>query len=115
MTTTENPATPLPFLLPAANLALNDVIPGGTIALLRAGRHGVNVEFADGTSKVFRPDELIEVTRRSPAAALNDVVTALTELAEAWDLREKFGEGTGDRTYGICSTELRATLARLQP
>jgi hypothetical protein len=74
----------LPFLLPAANLAIGNTIPGGTIFLLRDGRHGVNVEFADGTSKVFQPDELVEVTRRSPAAALNDVVTALTGLFEQW-------------------------------
>jgi hypothetical protein len=78
MTTTENPATPLPFLLPAANLAPGDVVPdnqdapylkGFTIASVQSRAGMVEVICTDHARVAFAPDCLVEVTNRRPTAA----------------------------------------------
>jgi hypothetical protein len=91
------------------------------VQAVTAGTPGYTVISYQGAPDVTVPDlEGFEVTRLSAMAvyhasqAQRHVVTALIELAEAWDGREAFGEGSGARTYGICSTELRVVLARLQ-
>jgi hypothetical protein len=123
MTTTDNPATRLPFLLPAANLAVGDTLYSGAVIDARETAPGgkVHITLMDGTVlEPMDPDELVEVTNRRPTAAvLNDVVTALTELADGWDGREASRIRNGDvdgraDTYGICAAEVRAILARLQ-
>jgi hypothetical protein len=73
MTTTENPAAPLPFMLPAANLAVGDVVAdsednykGGTVAAVtgRGGPDLVEVVWTDHSRGAFTADCLVVVTRR---------------------------------------------------
>jgi hypothetical protein len=137
MTTTENPATPLPFLLPAANLAIGDTIRTdsvtGVIRSITRYVPDVHTFAFVGDSRTFtcKPGELVERTGHTPVEVLNDVVTALTELAEEWDLivashRRIAGEKGEYDTDGHallsqadervqCVTAVRAILARLQP
>jgi hypothetical protein len=136
MTTTENPATPLPFLLPAANLAVGDTLYSGAVIDARETAPGgkVHVTLMDGTVlEPMDPDELVEVTNRRPAAAvLNDVVTALTDLADLWEQTIQSLDQTKDRARQACNeitaeradagstwlkgcaAEVRVILARLQ-
>jgi hypothetical protein len=139
MTTTENPGTSL--RIPARELRTGDVISMGTIKTATPGETGdgrtyVSIVFETrigihGTA--FPPD--LEVTVFSRAGqlpmTLNDVVTALTELAEEWDLivashRRIAGEKGEYDTDGHallsqaderaqCVTAVRGILARFQP
>jgi hypothetical protein len=125
MTTTENPATPLPFLLPAANLAVGDTVRtpdfrGMIRSVVGAGLGKVKLSFV-GTIRTYtcRDHMLLEVTDRYPVEVLNGVVTALTRLAEGWDAQQALRfqssiAASRAEAYGICAAEVRAILARLQ-
>jgi hypothetical protein len=138
MTTTENPAAPLPFLLPAANLAVGDTVrdtdvPDWTIAGITTTREGdVAVRWADGGRGWFAAGHLVQVMSRQPVAVLNDLVTALTELTDEWQqtavrldkTRENAAQDGNVRVTeradaGVawlkgCTAEVRAILDRLQ-
>jgi hypothetical protein len=139
MTTTDNPATPLPFLLPAANLAVGDTVRtpdfrGMIRSVVGAGLGKVKLSFV-GTIRTYtcRDHMLLEVTDRYPVEVLNDVVTALTELADGWEreavrraelasAHELAGRtdvvgwnGWQASQLATCATEVRAILDRLQP
>lgn len=71
--TTAHTTTPLPFLVPAANLIVGDVLPdsadgtvkGGTVAERDVLDGGViQVVFADRSRAAFTPDCPVEVTNR---------------------------------------------------
>ena len=73
MTTTDTPA-PLPFTLPAANLAAGDVVPdnqdapylkGFTVASVQSRADMVEVVCTDHSRVAFAPDCLVEVTSRA--------------------------------------------------
>jgi len=135
MTTTENPATQLPFLIPAANLAVGDTVrdtdvPDWTIAGITTTREGdVAVRWADGGRGWFAAGHLVQVVRRQPVAVLNDLVTALTGLTDQWtgvaaaDVRDANPDESPllaadllaeARVLRQCSVEVRAILDRLQ-
>lgn len=130
---------PLPFLLPAANLAIGDTIRTdsvtGVIRSITRCVPGVLTFAFVGDSRTFtcKPGELVERTGHAPVEVLNDVVTALTHLVEEWDARtqrldtflrraQTDGDDLGCERFSSaaearqsCAAEVRAILDRLQP
>jgi hypothetical protein len=136
MTTTENPAGRL--YIPARDLRPGDVITMGTIKTATPvtnedGTGYMSIRFETrigehGTAFSFDLPVWVQ-SRTVPPATLNDVVTALTELADQWT-----GVAAADvhaanpdeapmlaadllaeaRVLRQCATEVRAILARLQ-
>jgi hypothetical protein len=135
MTTTENPAIPLPFLLPAANLAIGDTIradsaTGMIRSITRCVPEVLTFAFI-GRPQTFtcKPGALVERVHNAPVEVLNDVVTALTELFEQWNQTADRLLDASDpesspllaadmlaesRTRRECSAGIHAILARLQ-
>lgn len=111
MTTTETPTAPLPFLIPAANLAIGDVIfQGSTVATVEITSDLVRVEFTDKCRTAFYPDTLVEVSRRSPIAMRN----TLCELAQKWERQAVSDEETGDATRLMMAGVLRRVSGELR-
>jgi hypothetical protein len=116
MTTTDNPVTPL--RIPARELRKGDVISMGTIDTAEpiAREHGdgymsIKFETEIGEHGTAFPLNL-EVTvlsRSNPT--WNDVVTALTRLADMFE----YGKSHMSLSQEDCAGMLRETLARLQP
>lgn len=126
-----------PMQIPARKLRKGDVITMGTIktATIHEDKGYVSLQFESvnayhGTA--FSLDLPVWVRSRTvPPVTLDDVVTALTELAEEWDLivashRRIAGEKGEYDTDGHallsqaderaqCVTAVRAVLARFQP
>jgi hypothetical protein len=137
MTTTDNPATRLPFLLPAANLVVGDTarlcdVHSGVIrSITRCVPDVLTFAFVgDPQTCSCKPGTLVERIYHAPVEVLNDVVTELTELFEQWNqTADKLLDASDpesspllaadmlaeSRTRRECSAGIHAILARLQP
>ncbi len=130
MTTTHT--TPLPFLLPAANLAAGDTLYSGAVIDARETAPGgkIHVTLLDGTVlEPLDPDELVQVQPRRPIQVLRDMAAAFTDLASEWVLQAAALRGEAGRlddfdpagkiarkradTYHENAKQVRALLARL--
>jgi hypothetical protein len=131
MTTTQNPATPL--TVRADHLAVGDHIyigsPRAITSVERPSDDIVRVQFEPGTYTAFSILTYVTVLTRRPIPALNDVVTALTELAETWEresvegrdyiasrylsVKQEARTAAGIDQLQSCAAEVRAILDRL--
>lgn len=125
----------LPFLLPAANLAVGDTIRTDSVrgmirSITRCVPDVLTFEFIGNTrTYTCKPGALVERMHNAPVEVLNDLVTELRGLFEQWNqVADRLLDAADPETSALlaadmladsrtrreCAAEVRALLARLQ-